>query len=100
MLLTQDEKTLRKTLRLPLSVESFIHGMLLGESSEGSGRYRVSYESQSFGSGAYPETIVWEFLKPKATLRLVMLEPNTRAAPALEKFDTAPPPDAVATKFH
>lgn len=100
MLLPQDEKTLKKTLRLPLSIASFIQGMLLGDLPPEAKGYRVSYQAQSSTRGAYPETIVWEFTKPKATLHLVMLEPETQLPPEPEKFDTAPPLGARATKFH
>ncbi len=112
-LLEQDEKALKKILKLPLTVTEFIQRMLLQIPEEKKTKdkkflYCVRYGnftslefSNTPGTGNFfPQIMDWEFKKPKITMHLELsaVEINVPFSP--EKFDTTPPPGAALGKIH
>lgn len=98
--ISQEKNSLKKFFRLPISVEDFIQGMLIGSLKVEKSRYLVRYGPAWSTQNPYPKEILWEFSRPKVRLNLTMQDPVTDAALALDKFDTTPPPGARPGKIH
>lgn len=96
--LPQEPNTLKKTLKLPISIEEFIQGMLAGAPTLVEKKYRVLYVAGTDVT-TYPARIEWEFLKPKARLLLTLQDPDTFNLPEARKFDTQAPAGARPAKL-